>query len=325
MTRLALAKTLVTGTVTLQGIPYSFTASASGTATADRVPEAKKIAVAASNTAAVTAARASIQKILDDNSAALTDLEITSLISNNLSTTVVAFKPIALSKIASSSDGVNYTLNPNVTIGEDQWLTVPNGKTLTTGANAFTNKGYFQIGDSASSASTSLKGDTAQVEYYSDVYNSGVIQVNSGGTCTINSPAVFSNVQMDYLPSYGYLLVFDGGILTNNSSISNVGSYSYFYNYGTCNNNSVIGNIGSNSYLSNSKGKFTNNGEIFNGGSSTYVFNSSSGTFANKGDIINVGSKSYVKNSSGNFTNDGYITAGGIIVTWNGTCAGYCP
>ena len=144
MTRLALAKTLVTGTVTLQGVSYSFTASGSGTATADRVPEAKKLAVAASNTAAILAARDAIDKILLDNSAVLSDLEITSLISNNLSTTVVAYKPIALASVATSTDGVNYTLKPNTTIGDDQWLTVPNGKTLTTGGNAFTNNGFFR-------------------------------------------------------------------------------------------------------------------------------------------------------------------------------------
>jgi hypothetical protein len=144
MARLALAKTLVAGTVTLQGNTFTFTGSGSGTATADRVPEAKKLAIATSNTAAITAARASIDKILAENSAVLTDLEITSLISNNLSTTVVVFKPIALSKIASSSDGVNYFLNENVTIGTDQTVTVPAGKTLIGQAgNPFTNNGYL--------------------------------------------------------------------------------------------------------------------------------------------------------------------------------------
>ncbi len=88
MTRLALAKTLVQGTVTLQGISYSFSASASGTAVADKAFEAKKLAVVASNSAATVAARASIEKILSENSAVLSDLEITESISNNLTTTV---------------------------------------------------------------------------------------------------------------------------------------------------------------------------------------------------------------------------------------------
>ena len=144
MNRLALSRTKVSGSVTLQGIPFTFTASASGTATADRVPEAKKLAVAASNTAATVAARASIDKILADNSEVLSDLEITSLISNNLSTHVVVFRPIAIEKIATTTNGVDFFINKKTTIGSDQWLLVQKGQTLSVFAE-FHNYGYVII------------------------------------------------------------------------------------------------------------------------------------------------------------------------------------
>lgn len=88
MTRLAVAKTLVQGTVILKGISYSFSASASGTGVADKAFEAVNLAILASNSAATVTACASIEKILSENSAVLSDLEITEAISNNLTTTV---------------------------------------------------------------------------------------------------------------------------------------------------------------------------------------------------------------------------------------------
>ena len=144
MNRLALARTKVSGSVTLQGIPFTFTASGSGTATADRVPEAKKLAVAASNTAATAAARASIDKILADNSEVLSDLEITSLISNNLSTHVVVFRPLAIAKLATTTNGIDFFINKKTTIGPDQWLLVQKGQTLSVCAE-FQNHGYVLV------------------------------------------------------------------------------------------------------------------------------------------------------------------------------------
>ena len=315
MTRLALAKTLVTGTVTLQGVSYSFTASGSGTATADRVPEAKKLAVAASNTAAVAAARTSIDKILLDNSAVLSDLEITSLISNNLSTTVVAYKPIALSSVATSTDGVNYTLITNTTIKSNQWLTVPKGISLKTGKYPFTNNGYFQVGEPASFVSTTLKDITteASVEYSTDASNNGVCEVYPDGTSKVDSGVTFENYDGGYLLNYGTLT--NNGTITNSQSTIS-GIYTTIQNFGTFNNSTgaTINNGGPSSYIenvfsSNYTNLFNNYGTITN--SSWF---STDGTFNNYtgATITNNGYESYV-NNVGTFTNDGAITNSGSV------------
>ena len=314
MTRLALAKTFVTGTVTLQGVSYSFTASGSGTATADRVPEAKKLAVAASNTAAVAAARTSIDKILLDNSAVLTDLEITSLISNNLSTTVVVYKPIAISSVATSPDGVNYTLKPNTTIGSNQWLTVPNGISLKTGKYPFTNNGYFQVGEPASFVSTALKDNppAASVEYSTDASNNGVCEVYPDCTSTVDSGVTFENYDGGYLSNYGTLT--NNGTITNSQSTIS-GIYTTIQNFGTFNNSTgATINNGPSSYIenvfsSNYTNLFNNYGTITN--SSWF---STDGTFNNYtgATITNNGYESYV-NNVGTFTNDGAITNSGSV------------
>ena len=326
MTRLALAKTLVSGTVTLQGNTFTFTASGSGTATADRVPEAKKLAVAASNTAATVAARASIDKILAENSSVLSDLEITSLISNNLSTTVVAFKPIALASIASSTDGVNYTLNPNVTIGQNQWLTVPTGKTLY-GApgNPFTNNGYLELGDTTQKSSSALKSSdccadlscstfpltntgyvtikTGTCYAVSDICtNSKSITINSGGCLTINTGGALTNSESESA-------IFNSGCLTINTggALTNFGSESAIFNEqgGTFTNSGTITNSGDRSSVSN-QGTFTNNsdGTITNGDSSSV---GNQGTFTNSGTITNGGDSSSVSNQ-GTFNNEAEAT-----------------
>jgi hypothetical protein len=242
MTRLALAKTLVTGTVTLQGNTYTFTGSGSGTSTADRVPEAKKLAVATSNTAAISVARASINKILTENSAVLSDLEITSLISNNLSTTVVAFKPIALESIASSTDGVNYTLNEQVTIEEDQMLTIPAGKTLIgLAGNPFTNNSYIQIYGNfycGAPGSKALKTDIT-----TDYINNGTYNINNGATLTIDVGITFTNEDE--------AAIENSGTLTNNGAIYNSGTSSYLGNKNICYNYGTIYNSGDEAYVLN--------------------------------------------------------------------------
>jgi hypothetical protein len=262
MTILALATTIVSGTVTLQGNTYTFTGSGSGTATAYRVLEAKKLAVAASNAAAISVARDSINKILTENSAVLTDLEITNLISNNLSTTVVAFKPISLESIASSTDGVNYTLNEQVTIEEDQMLTIPAGKTLIgLAGNPFTNNGYIQIYGNfycGAPGSKALKTDIT-----TDYTNNGNYKVNSGATLTIDSGVTFTNSGS----TSG--ITNSGGSITNAGTITCSGQNSFIrldgsYDYvSMLYNKTVINFTGSSSYFRiNSASAVQGNGAI---------------------------------------------------------------
>ena len=214
MNRLALAKTLVQGTVTLQGKSFTFSASGSGTGTADRVSDAKKLAITVANSAAATVARASIDAILLNNSAILSDLEITSLISNNLSTTVVVFRPLALSKIATTTNGINYYLKPNVTIEKDQRVIVPTGHTLSnTAETPLTLMGYLELGDAPQTSvdSAILKdtsADCSSLYMNSLVYGctsrgatNGIMVINTGCYTT---PTGFSN---NYGNIYNYASV----------------------------------------------------------------------------------------------------------------------
>ena len=312
MTRLALAKTIVSGTITLQGNTFTFTASSSGTATGNTVTEAKASATAASNSAAITAARASIDKILAENSAVLSDLEITSLISNNLSTTVVVYKPILLKSIATTRDGVNYTLVKDTVIKSDQWLTVPNGKTLTIANYHFTNNGYVQVGELSTDPST------AQIEYSSDFTNTGTVEVYPAGSSTIDAGVTFTNSAQGacflnngtcnnsgiILNSEEYTRVQNNGSFYNlaGSTIENSGTSSGFNNSRTCNNYGTILNSSNNgkqssSYISNS-GTFTNydGSTIENRGPISTTTNTGTGTCNNYGTILNSGDYTFFLN-----------------------------
>jgi hypothetical protein len=319
MTRLALAKTLVDGEVTLQGNNFTFTASGSGTATGNTVTEAEKSAIAASNTAAITAARASIDKILTENSAVLADLEITSLISNNLSTTVVVYKPIALSSVATTTDGINYILKPNTIIGSNQWLTVPNGISLKTGTYPVTNNGYFQVGEPSSSVSTTLKTTptTALTEYTSDFSNNGVVEVYSGSSSTIDAGVTFTNDSTN-ASFLNYGTCTNNGTMTNNEPGTGVNTYTG----GIFNNNSgaLINNYGYGSTVLNFGGTFNNNsGAVINSTILSAIGNSNNGTFTNTGSITNDGDSSVVNNyDTSTFTNTGTITNGGNGGTQSG-------
>ena len=283
MTRLALAKTLVSGTVTLQGIAYSFTASATGSATGSNVPVAQEAAIIASNTAATTAARASIDKILLNNSAVLSDLEITSLISNNFTTTVKVFIPIGLATIATTTDGINYYQSEPVTIEDDRSLTIPNGKNLIS-SGQFTNNGRVQIGEGQSSNSNSNKTQNKSKTSISGTAsitschkNKGTYEITSTGILTIGTANGAGVLQND---TGGYVVVDSGGSITiDGGQLNNRAQDTYVRNNGTITMYGTITDTGMTNY-----GKDTviqNNGTLTNNGAciSNYGKNSStSGT-----------------------------------------------
>lgn len=209
----ALAKTLVKGSVTIQGVKNTFEASASGTKKGINEAAVKKGAIIASNIAARKAANIEINKLIAKNSAALADLKITSLISNNFTTTVNMLTPVEINTIASSADGVNYLLNKNVTIGSDQMFTVPVGITLTGAAgNHFTNNGFFQIsGNFRIGVKTNRLSKTKISTNYT---NNAIYQIDSGATMTIDSGVTFTNNE------YGST-VLNHGSIKNNGIINN--------------------------------------------------------------------------------------------------------
>jgi len=294
MPRLALAKTLVSGSITLQGNTFTFTASASGTERGDNVREAKKLAVAASNSAATVAARASIDKILTDNSTILTDLEITSLISTNLKTTVVVFRHIALELIAHSTDGSTFYLKPNVTIGADEMLTVPSGiKLIGQAGNPFTNYGIIQIDGSfyiGAQGSKALK-----TEIITDTPNNNAYKINVGGTLFIDTGVTFTNETGGCILNYG--------TVTNYGTINNKGQDTLIYNYITTSNTELP---------PTAYGIFQNYGSINNKGLDSELINAS--TFYNNGQITNQWDVSDTRKQWGAYA------------TWtgNGSCSGDC-
>ena len=292
MTRLALAKTIVSGTITLQGNTFTFTASSSGTATGKTVTEAKASATAASNSAAITAARASIDKILVDNSAVLSDLEITSLISNNLSTTVKVFKPILLKSIATTTDGVNYTLKQNTIIGTNQWLAVPNGISLKTGTYPFVNNGYVQVGEPLQDTTI------AQIEYSSDSTNTGAVEVLTTGSSTIDAGVTFTNsTENAYLLNNGTCNNY-GTILNSaeSTSVQNNGTFTNYDGSTIENSGTVLGGGGISSGIINN-GTFKNSASstIKNSGISSFIINN--GICNNYGTILNSGYFTIVTNT----------------------------
>lgn len=358
-TYIALAESNVLGNIDLETFSGSFTGTSSGSGTGSTKRAAEDAALNASNKVLFALILVKLGKLLDETTLASKDIK--NFIDNNVKAKVKIYKLLKLNAIASSKDGVNFILNKNTQINDDEYVTVENGQTLNTGKYTFTNNGYFQIGDSTSSAQT--KGTTiAMVVYSSDFNNTGTVLVNTRGTSTINPGITFSNSINTTNGSYGTLYnegiftnngflrnndgssitstinigtfinngtitnsgrayVKNSGTLNNGGTITNSGNNSYFENYGIFTNNLTIENSGQYSGVTNS-GTFTNSSTIINIGSNSYVVNNSSGTFTNDVNITNSGSNSYVRNI-GTFTNNGTFTNGVIITKeWNGYCTG---
>jgi hypothetical protein len=221
----------------------------------------------------------------------LSELEITSLISNDFKTTVRVLKPLGLAKIATTTDGINYTLNNKVTIQSGQWVTVPSGKTLY-GApnNRLTNKGYLQLGDGNQTSSGALKSTTNCTNCSTFPYNSiggGTMHITKGFCYTANS--ALDNRGTLYIDRGGCFIISSGVTITNYKECD-------IENNGTINNYGTIQNIGNDAYVLNAAGgTFTNwtGAKINNSGDSTSITNLCGGNFVNNGVINNSGPNSW--------------------------------
>ena len=271
MSILTVAQTAVSGTVTLQGIAYSFTASASGTAHGNQLPYANKSATIASNTAAYSAARIAIDKILAKESAVLSELEITSLISNNFTTTVKVYKHIALASIATSKDGINYFIRKKTTLWHKQCLIVPNGVNLTINA-PFTNYGYVQLGRKGSSG-TIVCTSNQPINNTGNWYNASEVVYNLhspwNNNVTTSQGVVTSTGK---LTNYGIFVVRNANNSGGQGYINNNGANTSVINNGTftIETNDSINNNHETSYILNAPGEddpslvgvFCNNGSM---------------------------------------------------------------
>lgn len=151
MTKLyyCLAKTVVHGEIVIQGNSVTYSASASAFDSSNQsFKDAAQVATINSNAAAIIAARKAIDDILLQYAYVLSDESISSMISNNLKTSITLITPILLKEIASTVDNISYVLNKNRTILSTEFLLIPSGKYLSVPANlTFINNGIVQIGD----------------------------------------------------------------------------------------------------------------------------------------------------------------------------------
>jgi hypothetical protein len=320
----ALAKTVVKGSVTIQGICRHFTVSASKTGIGNNTSEAKKVAIVASNTAATQAARNAINKILAANPAVLSDLEITSSISNNFTTKVIVFKPVGIDTIATSSDSVNYTLNPNVTIGTTQMFTVPTGITLTgIAGNNFINKGYFEVYGNfqikaQTSAQTTPLSKALNIPIFTDYTNYGYHKVNRRARWTVAKNVTITNnskiLNKGTITNNGIInnATTSSNILNKGTITNNTAQYSYITNLGTITNDGIINNNASSSYFVNFAALANNKTGIINNiGKGSYIANEEGATVISKGTINNSKSETLINNNGGTFTNKGFINNDG--------------
>ena len=230
-----LAKTSVNGEIVIQGSSVTYSASASALDSSNKsFKDAAKVATINSNTAATLAARKEVDNILTQYAYVLSDETITSMISNSLKTTLRPIIPIALKKIASTVDGINYVLNRDTTIKKDQLLRVSYGKNFLIPENLkFNNNGIFQIGvyknrDKNKNGSLNTKSTDYQASVTLSMNcagntNTGTISIgtsttigNDTATLTINSSSTTCSPTQTFLNT-GSILLNSGGKLVNSA------------------------------------------------------------------------------------------------------------
>ena len=114
--------------------------------------------------------------------------------SNKASTTTSKiFKVIGLETIATSDDGVNYTLKGATTIKSDESLTIPSGKYMNFN-KPFTNNGEVNIGNGKGrkSAKDTTDDDLCSI-ISSNQTNSGTYTIKKGECLTIDTGVTWTN------------------------------------------------------------------------------------------------------------------------------------
>ena len=248
-----LANTVVNGEIVIQGSSVTYSASASALDSSDTsFDDAAKVATINSNTAAIIAARKTIDDILVQYSYVLSDTSITSMINNSLNTNITRIFPRYLDRIANTVDGITYILKKNTTIAENQYLLIPNGKRFFIPEEfKFTNKGIFQIGvnradKSGLSAEPSSDKCTTIVSQQagsrSGITNNGPINIAVGACFTVYSAST------SIIPIYRN----QGGTITNNGQF--VVSGVNFANQASSGVNGVLKNTSTGTYYSDLSG-----------------------------------------------------------------------
>ena len=228
-----LAKTAVNGEVVIQENSETYSASASALASGTTFKDAAKVATIDSNTAATIAARAAVDNILLDYSYVLSDANITSMINNSLKTTIAPIKRLMLKRIASTVDGLNYILNKDTTIAENEYLLIPNDHSLTidVGKFIFNNSGIISVGERRDPLTKGCEGCPT------------TNKADSSTTCCVGTSVAASNLLITNTSSYGTPTPTNtatGTITVSAGCCWQIQSGVKFYNYGIINNSGCI-------------------------------------------------------------------------------------
>lgn len=349
-----LAKTSVIGEMLIQGnsVTYSATASAFNSSNIS-FKYAAKVATINSNSAAIIAARNTVNDILKKYEYVLYEENITSMINNSLKTTIHPITPIGIDTIARKNNDQRYVLFKNTTIGPydiliikfNQSLQCPEGIVLTNNGiiqlSAKSTKNTQSISCACEGIGLSISGECyntgsiivdSEHSYVVDsggiCKNNGIIEVKSGGCCTISSGGVCTNYATLTIDSGGCVTIEDDGLCSNGDTTTCINAI--VYNYGTLNNYGILNNYytisnGSIDAISNgsidaifniySTGILTNLATFCDGKHDEYGTIYNYGTIVNSGSIIHTGN--YI-NNYGKITND---NTGIFTVGWDDTDA----
>jgi len=225
-----LAKTVVNGDITIQGVLNTYSASASALASSDMsFKEASKVAIADSNIAATNAARKTIDEILLQYAYVLSDLNIAEMNNNSFKTTIRELIPIFLKSIATEGPTNVWTLNKNVTVTSDNILIISPGEKLIADVNKydFINDGIVYLVGNSTNTLKSVPGscsDTGVVvisydsQFSYKYQNHNQYVVDSGQTLVISNVNFINNPGASLVINDGGCASLYSGYIQNNLS-----------------------------------------------------------------------------------------------------------
>jgi hypothetical protein len=131
---------------------YTFSASASGTGTGTTAESAKSASIKAADTAILDAQNTALLQVLNDNNTSLQDGSL----QTTYTTTSKVYEELPFTSVATTTDGVKYEINQEVTVGSHQFFLIPSNINLDVN-KLFTNKGYVIQGESSGTDNNSKK------------------------------------------------------------------------------------------------------------------------------------------------------------------------
>ena len=119
-----LSKTDVTVSGTFLGSnnqSYTFTATASGTGAGTTRESAKSGSITSADTAILNAQNTALLQVLNNNNTSLQDGSLQTI----YTTSSKVYEELPFTSVATTTDGVNYEINQEVTVGSNQFFKIP--------------------------------------------------------------------------------------------------------------------------------------------------------------------------------------------------------